>query len=215
MTELILTRFSGMTRPVTNGSNLGRWKLQDIFFLSQQLIYLTSVQSPWVGNIYILFLGLSVIEDRLPRPKIFISGILIVGGYDRTTSSRLKSAEVFNPSTGITCSVGDMPVVRERASLCNRMVCGGYPKSGYMSSITLISFIQSKLTFYNFIVWKYWVLTTPKCPSCESLGLLCLKVHLLPFNLQCIDLKWWLMLLQWLYWDVVMTSRIIWTKNLY
>ena len=45
ITKLILTRFSGMTRPVTNGSQLGRWKLQDIFFLSQQLIYLTSVQS--------------------------------------------------------------------------------------------------------------------------------------------------------------------------
>ena len=57
---------------------------------------------------------------------------MIVGGYGGTTSSRLKSAEVFNPSTGITCSVGNMPVVRSSASLCNRMVCGGYPSSGYI-----------------------------------------------------------------------------------
>ena len=42
MTELTLTRFFGMTRPVTNGSHLGRWKLQDSIFLLHQLIFLSS-----------------------------------------------------------------------------------------------------------------------------------------------------------------------------
>ena len=58
-----------------------------------------------------------------------ISGILIVGGWD---GGYMSSVEVFNPSTGITCSVGDLPVARNSASLCNRMVCGGYPESGYV-----------------------------------------------------------------------------------
>ena len=52
-----------------------------------------------------------------------ISGILIVGGY---SPSYLSSAEVFNPDTGLTCSVGDMPEPRYYASMCHGLVCGGY-----------------------------------------------------------------------------------------
>ena len=52
--------------------------------------------------------------------KSFISGILIVGG-----SSGLSSAEVFNPDTGVTCSVEDMPEARSSFSLCHGLVCGG------------------------------------------------------------------------------------------
>ena len=60
----------------------------------------------------------------LPIIRI-ISGILIVGG-DSSLSSYLSSAEVFNPDTGLTCSVGDMPEPREDASMCHGLVCGGY-----------------------------------------------------------------------------------------
>ena len=52
-----------------------------------------------------------------------ISGILIVGG---SSGSYLSSAEVFNPDTGLTCSVGDMPEPRFYASMCHGLVCGGW-----------------------------------------------------------------------------------------
>ena len=52
-----------------------------------------------------------------------------MGGWD---GGYMSSVEVFNPSTGITCSISNMPVARDSASLCNRMVCGGYPESGYV-----------------------------------------------------------------------------------
>ena len=54
-----------------------------------------------------------------------ISGILIVGGL-LAGSSYLRSAEVFNPDTGLTCSVGDMPEPRIRPSMCHGLVCGGW-----------------------------------------------------------------------------------------
>ena len=47
--------------------------------------------------------------------KCSISGILIVGG----------SAEVFNPDTGVTCFVGDMPEPTDYSSVCHGLVCGG------------------------------------------------------------------------------------------
>ena len=53
-----------------------------------------------------------------------ISGILIVGGGGKS-GSYLRSAEVFNPDTGLTCSVGDMPEPRYDASMCHGLVCGG------------------------------------------------------------------------------------------
>ena len=54
------------------------------------------------------------------------SGVLIVGGLG---SSYLSSAEVYNPYIGTTCSVGDLPSARLVSSLCNGMVCGGYPET--------------------------------------------------------------------------------------
>ena len=58
----------------------------------------------------------------------FVSGVLIAGGYT-TGWQDLSSAEVFNPITGTTCSVGDLPAVRNYFSLCHGMVCGGLPGS--------------------------------------------------------------------------------------
>ena len=54
-----------------------------------------------------------------------ISGILIVGGKS-SQGSYLRSGEVFNPDTGLTCSVGDMPEPRRYASMCHGLVCGGW-----------------------------------------------------------------------------------------
>ena len=58
-----------------------------------------------------------------------ISGILIVGGW--SGSSYLRSAEVFNPDTGLTCSVGDMPEPRSSSSMCHGLVCGGYDDNDF------------------------------------------------------------------------------------
>ena len=57
-----------------------------------------------------------------------ISGILIVGGI---SESYLRSAEVFNPDTGLTCSVGDMPEPRYRSSMCYGLVCGGWSTGSF------------------------------------------------------------------------------------
>ena len=66
---------------------------------------------------YIIKIDLPIIRN--------ISGILIVGGRS-SSSSYLRSAEVFNPDTGLTCSVGDMPEPRSSSSMCHGLVCGGY-----------------------------------------------------------------------------------------
>ena len=52
-------------------------------------------------------------------------GFLITGGY-KSTRSVLDSAEVFNPVTGHSCPVGDLPQTRRDAQMCNSMLCGGY-----------------------------------------------------------------------------------------
>ena len=52
----------------------------------------------------------------------WISGILIVGGYNPTY---LSSAEVFIPGVSCCCTVGDMPEPRSSPSQCHGLVCGG------------------------------------------------------------------------------------------
>ena len=49
-------------------------------------------------------------------------GFIIAGGY---TGSVLRSAEVFNPMTGHSCPVGDLPGTRQDAPICNNIICGG------------------------------------------------------------------------------------------
>ena len=58
-----------------------------------------------------------------------LSGILIVGGsaYKERNYSEwndLNSAEIFNPMTRRTCSVGDLKQARFSQPMCNNMVCG-------------------------------------------------------------------------------------------
>ena len=50
-------------------------------------------------------------------------GFIIAGGYK---SRILNSAEVFNPATGHSCPVGDLPQTRRDTQMCNSMLCGGY-----------------------------------------------------------------------------------------
>ena len=64
----------------------------------------------------------NLIWESNPRSK----GILIAGGVTGLDSStRLKSAELFNPNTGETCSVGDLPKITLHFSSCNNLKCGG------------------------------------------------------------------------------------------
>ena len=55
----------------------------------------------------------------------FIIGILIAGGVATGSTTYLKSAELFNPNTGETCSVGDLPKITLHFSSCNNLKCGG------------------------------------------------------------------------------------------
>ena len=51
-----------------------------------------------------------------------------MGGYKPGwfTKGALKSAEIFNPVTRRTCSVGNLKQARKRHTMCNNMVCGGW-----------------------------------------------------------------------------------------
>ena len=56
----------------------------------------------------------------------FILGVLIAGGVTGLDSSTsLKSAELFNPDSGVTCSVGDMPFIAWHITACYGLICGG------------------------------------------------------------------------------------------
>jgi len=59
-------------------------------------------------------------------------GVLIAGGW---YGGEVSSAEVYNPITRTTCSVGDLPAVRSSFSLCHGMACGGYPDTNYRSCV--------------------------------------------------------------------------------
>ena len=52
----------------------------------------------------------------------FASGILTVGGWN---SGYLSTAEIFNPITGRSCKIGDLPVATYFSTLCGNLVCGG------------------------------------------------------------------------------------------
>ena len=47
-----------------------------------------------------------------------------MGGDD--SQKALNSAEIFNPTTRRTCSVGSLKLARTRHTMCNNMVCGGW-----------------------------------------------------------------------------------------
>ena len=56
--------------------------------------------------------------------KCLHAGILTVGGYG--TSGFLSTAEIFNPKTGRSCKIGDIPVATYGLSLCGNLACGGW-----------------------------------------------------------------------------------------
>merc|ERR1712142_657537 len=68
-----------------------------------------------------------------------VTGIVITGGYGG--SSYLTTTELFNPSTGKTCSIKDLPVARHYHTLDqledgSLVACGGYgDSSNYKSCV--------------------------------------------------------------------------------
>jgi len=51
-------------------------------------------------------------------------GILTVGGSDG--SGDISTAEIFNPKSGRSCKIGDIPVATRFLSLCGNLACGGF-----------------------------------------------------------------------------------------
>ena len=58
----------------------------------------------------------------------FILGILIAGGVTNG-DTRLKSAELFNPNSGVICPVADLPEVTWSFTSCNGLQCGNADQS--------------------------------------------------------------------------------------
>ena len=52
------------------------------------------------------------------------AGILTVGGR-RGPNDRVSTVEIFNPRSGRSCKIGDIPVVTNALSLCGNLACGG------------------------------------------------------------------------------------------
>jgi len=52
-------------------------------------------------------------------------GILTVGGH-QSGGPYLSTAEIFNPRSGRSCKIGDLPVVATGLSLCGNLACGGH-----------------------------------------------------------------------------------------
>ena len=48
------------------------------------------------------------------------AGILTVGGYPASNTT-----EIFNPKTGRSCKIGDLPVATYQLTLCGNLACGG------------------------------------------------------------------------------------------
>ena len=58
--------------------------------------------------------------------KCFHAGILTVGGRGSIVGSLLSTAEIFNPRSGRSCEIGEIPVATYGLSLCGNLACGGY-----------------------------------------------------------------------------------------
>ena len=55
--------------------------------------------------------------------KCFHAGILTVGGAG--TRDLISTAEIFNPKSGRSCKIGDIPEATNALSLCGNLACGG------------------------------------------------------------------------------------------
>ena len=60
--------------------------------------------------------------------KCLHAGILTVGGLGG--SGRISTAEIFNPRSGRSCKIGDLPVAASSLSLCGNLACGGSISQG-------------------------------------------------------------------------------------
>ena len=53
---------------------------------------------------------------------MFTGGILTIGGNG---GSPVSTAEIFNPESGRSCKIGDIPVATDSLSFCGNLACGG------------------------------------------------------------------------------------------
>ena len=57
------------------------------------------------------------------------AGILTVGGvtgYGGVDGGSVSTVEIFNPRSGRSCKIGDLPYATHALTLCGRLACGGY-----------------------------------------------------------------------------------------
>ena len=63
-----------------------------------------------------------------PEEEIDNAGILSVGGLK--AAARHGIAEIFNPKTGRSCKIGDLPVATDASTICGNLACGGFNSEG-------------------------------------------------------------------------------------
>ena len=85
------------------------------------------------------------------------AGILTVGGVG--TSGRVSTAEIFNPKTGRSCKIGDIPVATDGLSFCGNLACGGRQSARSCSrfdgvgTFTALSVTLKEERFYH-LCWQ-------------------------------------------------------------
>ena len=66
--------------------------------------------------------------------KCLHAGILVVGGRRTNTGGGISTAEIFNPRSGRSCKIDDLPAATWALSLCGNLACGGY--NGFCSQVS-------------------------------------------------------------------------------
>ena len=69
------------------------------------------------------FFSLGILNDEAwSESTLIIVGVLISGGYN---GGHLKSVELYNPATNISCSLPQLPVARQYHTQDGGLACGG------------------------------------------------------------------------------------------
>ena len=92
-----------------------------IFSRPSQVFSVSSVgrYSLWHNNSVLL-----INESFSIFTKCLHAGILTVGG--RFGTPRVSTAEIFNPISGRSCKIGDIPVATWGLKVCGSLACGGF-----------------------------------------------------------------------------------------
>ena len=89
--------------------------------------------------------------------KCFNAGILTVGGKGGRDFK--STAEIFNPISGRSCKIGDIPVGTDGLSLCGNLACGGWKSDKSCSrfdgagTFTALSVTLKEERFYH-LCWQ-------------------------------------------------------------